>query len=132
VTPRRLSASPAVRRAIIAHARRERPNECCGFLLGAARRVKYAVPMRNVARRPATRYKIDDAAHIGLRRLLREISPALSIVGVYHSHPKGAAVPSPTDLREAMYPEWLYVIVGLKSGRADVRAYAFTRRGPRL
>jgi proteasome lid subunit RPN8/RPN11 len=129
---RRLDAPAEVRRAMVAHARQAHPHECCGFLVGSNRRIRYAVPMRNVAARPATRYKIDDGEHIRLRRLLREISPTLSIVGVYHSHPKGAAEPSPTDLREAMYRDWLYVIVGLKSARATVKAFAFNRRVRRL
>ena len=130
MTPRRFTAPVAVRRAIVAHARREAPNECCGFLLGAGRRVAYAMPMRNVAE-SRTRYQIDDAANIELRRLLRGVSPALSIVGVYHSHPAGDAEPSPTDIREAMYPDWLYVIVGLKRTRAVVRAFSLTRRRAR-
>jgi proteasome lid subunit RPN8/RPN11 len=54
-----------------------------------------------------TRYRIDDAAHVGLRRVLRGFVPAISIVGVYHSHPAGDAVPSPSDIAEAMYPDWV-------------------------
>ena len=46
--------------------------------------------------------------------MLRQFSPALSILGVYHSHPAGVAEPSPTDIDEAMYPEWAYVIIGLE------------------
>ncbi len=131
MTRGRVSAPAEVRRAIVAHARRERPNECCGLLLGAGRHVRYALPMRNVAASP-TRYRIDDAAHIKLRRLLREIEPPLSIVGVYHSHPGGGGAASPTDIQEAMYPDWLYVIVGLKprlsvGGRApEMRAFQIT------
>jgi proteasome lid subunit RPN8/RPN11 len=46
-------------------------------------------------------------------------------VGVYHSHPAGAALPSPRDLAEAHYPEWLFVIVGA-AGRS-VRAFRIAR-----
>lgn len=102
-----------VRKAIIAHARRERPNECCGLLVGTVREYLFAVAMTNVAPAPAVRYRIDDRAHIELRRLLRRCSPPLLIRGVYHSHPAGDARPSPTDIAEALYPEWLHVIVGL-------------------
>jgi proteasome lid subunit RPN8/RPN11 len=77
-----------------------------------------------------TRYRIGDRDHIALRRELRRFAPALEIVGVYHSHPAGAAMPSPTDLAEAHYAEWLHVIIGLRprvavagfrieAGRAD-------------
>jgi proteasome lid subunit RPN8/RPN11 len=104
----------AVRRAVVAQAKRERPSECCGFLVGRGRRVSHAVAMINAA--PGrTRYRIADRDHIGLRRELRRFTPALENVGVYHSHPAGAAAPSATDLTEAHYAEWLYLIVGLRS-----------------
>jgi proteasome lid subunit RPN8/RPN11 len=117
-----MEGAATVRRAMIAHARRENPNECCGFLLGRPREILYAVPMRNVAA-SRTRYRIDDRAHIALRRALRPIAPALEIVGVYHSHPAGDPVASPTDVAEAMYPEWVHVIIGLRGGRARVQAF---------
>jgi proteasome lid subunit RPN8/RPN11 len=69
------------------------------------------------------RYLVDPEAHIELRRALRQLKPALSIVGAYHSHPQGPATPSASDLSEAMYPAWTYLIVGFVRGRADVRAF---------
>ena len=123
---RALVIPPNVRKAIAAHAVRQRPRECCGFLLGHGRRVFYAAAMRNVAP-SATRYRIDDAAHIELRRLLRQFSPPISIVGVYHSHPAGGEIPSPTDIAEAMYPDWVHLIVGLAGRRPSVRAFRIAR-----
>ncbi len=116
----------AVRRAIVRHAARERPRECCGFLLGSGRAVAFAVAMPNVAR-GTTRFVIDPAAHIGMRRLVRRFAPALSIVGTYHSHPASPPVPSPRDIREAMYPEWVYVIAGPEGRRPRVRAFRIRR-----
>jgi len=120
----------AVRRALIAHARRDRPRECCGLLIGAGGRVSHAIAMRNVATGTA-RYQLDPREHIAVRRILRGCSPALEIIGVYHSHPNGAARPSPTDLTAAHYPAWAYVIVGLRGGRAVVRAFQIRQRRPR-
>jgi proteasome lid subunit RPN8/RPN11 len=117
-----LSLAPAVRRAIIGHAKRESPRECCGFLLGAPNRIVHALPMPNVADR-ATRYRIDDRAHIEVLRVLRHVVPALSVVGVYHSHTACAATPSARDLDEAMYPEWAYLIVSLEHRRTRVRGF---------
>jgi len=116
----------AVKRAIVAHARRDRPNECCGLLLGRGNAVQFALPMTNVLASP-TRYRISDAAHIECRRFLRAFAPELSVVGVYHSHPAGAAEPSPRDLAEAMYPDWLYVIVGLAPKPPMLRAFRISR-----
>lgn len=116
------TADPAVRRAIVAHARREAPNECCGFLLGRGTRILFALAVANVAA-SRTRYRVDDRVHIALRRTLRGLTPSLAILGVYHSHPAGSARASPTDVAEAMYPEWVSVIAGLGAGRPELRAY---------
>lgn len=107
--------------AIACHARRAHPRECCGFLIGARRRVLFAVATRNIAR-GRSRFRIDDATHIELRRALRRFAPALEIVGIYHSHPNGEARPSPTDVSEAFYPAWTYLIVGMRR-RVSIRAF---------
>jgi proteasome lid subunit RPN8/RPN11 len=113
---------PAVRRAIVAHARATLPDECCGLLLGRGSRVDYALPVANVAASP-TRFQLDPRAHIDVRRILRNLAPALEIVGVYHSHPHGDAQPSSTDVREAAYRNWLHVIVGLAGSRSSLGAF---------
>ena len=59
-----------VRRAIVAHARRERPNECCGLLLGRGTAVQFALPVANVLA-SATRYRISD----GHSSLAGEVPP---------------------------------------------------------
>lgn len=120
----------AVRRAIVDHARHDAPLECCGFLIGAPGRVMFAAPMTN-AEKSRVRYRVDDRAHIELRRVLRGIRPALSILGVYHSHPAGAAWPSETDVAEALYPEWMYLIIGLEGARPIIRAFRIRQGVPR-
>jgi len=119
-------AMPArVGRAILEHARREAPRECCGLLLGTRRTIHYAVALPNRSRL-RTRYRIDPRDHVGWRRHLRQVSPELAIVGVYHSHPTGPPEPSPTDVAEAHYPEWIHVIATLQ-GRARTRAFRIRR-----
>ena len=110
------------RRTIVDHATRDRPLECCGLLVGRDRTVIAAVPMRNAAA-SASRFRVDDREHIALRRALRLISPPAHVIGVYHSHPAGPARPSPTDLAEAHYPDWLYVIAGFVGSRVQVRGF---------
>jgi len=119
---RHIVMPPAVRRAIVAHAEREAPNECVGFLVGRGAHVIAAVPLQNVAA-SRTRYRVDDAAHLQLRRQLRSFAPPIEILGVYHSHPAGDPVPSPTDVAEAHYPDWVHVIVGLRRRARPLRAY---------
>jgi proteasome lid subunit RPN8/RPN11 len=115
----------AVRLAILLHARREAPRECCGFLVGRDSRIALAVPMRNADARPRARYRIDPLDHIRVRRLVRELAPGLQIVGVYHSHPHDRPVPSRSDVDEAYYPEWAHVIIGRP--RETIRAYRIQR-----
>jgi proteasome lid subunit RPN8/RPN11 len=119
----------AVRRAILDHARSARPLECCGLLVGRKHEVLFAWPVRNVAESPV-RFEVDARAHIDLRRVVRRFVPTLAIVGVYHSHPRGPASPSPADIDEALYADWIHLIVGLAGGRA--RMAAFRIRGGRV
>jgi proteasome lid subunit RPN8/RPN11 len=107
--------------AITDHARRDAPKECCGLLVGTVQRIDESVPMTNRAA-GATRFQVDPGEHIALNRRLR--GSGRQVVGVYHSHPRGPAEPSPVDVREAHYPEFVYVIVSLAdSARPEVRAY---------
>ena len=125
----RVVLPPAVRRAIVAHTRDAQPAECCGLLLGRGARVAHAIRMANRAA-PPHRYRIDDRAHIALRKILRDIRPPLTIVGVYHSHPRGSLEPSATDRAEAHYPDWVHVIAGTHGRR--VRLAAFRIRAGRV
>ena len=109
------------------HALREQPRECCGLLVGNRGGITHAVAMKNVEA-GLTRYRVDDRAHIELRRWLRTFAPALEILGVYHSHPAGDAVASPTDIAESMYPDWIHLIVGLKPRQPVVRAFRIQRQ----
>ena len=129
--PSRMTLPVGVRRAILAHARRDAPRECCGFLIGRRGRVLHAAVMRNAAARSRVQFRIDPAEHISLRRELRRLSPALEIVGIYHSHPAGPPEPSDQDRREAHYREWLYVIAIGESDKFRLRAYRIDRRTPR-
>jgi desampylase len=123
-----LSRTVAVTRAVLAslitHAREESPRECCGLLLGRGDEVAEVRRARNVASTPATRFVIDPKDHIDARRDGR--ARGLEILGFYHSHPHGAAVPSATDVAEAAYPGSAYAIIGLGAEVPEVRVFEFT------
>ena len=105
---------------VIAHAREDAPNECCGMIAtsdGEAVRIHRA---RNTAASPF-RYEMDGMEQY---RIQTEIEDAGHELGaIYHSHTRSAPEPSQTDINLAFYPEALYVIVGLKSPEPDVRAW---------
>jgi proteasome lid subunit RPN8/RPN11 len=102
---------------LVAHAREDAPNECCGYLRardGVVEQVYRAVNQR------ASPYGYE----FGFEALqaVNDLDDQGFEVGVYHSHPKSAAEPSQTDINLAMYPHWSYVIVSL-AGEPDVRAW---------
>lgn len=106
--------------AIVAHARRERPAECCGVLLGAGLIVSEAAATRNRAPSPA-RFLIDPKDHVDARREARR--RGLDVVGFYHSHPHSEPQPSETDRAEAGYPDHVYLIVSLAAEPPAARLF---------
>ena len=105
---------------VIAHAREEAPNECCGMIASADGEAVAIHRARNTAASPF-RYEMDGMEQY---RIQTEIEDAGHELGaIYHSHTRSAPEPSQTDINLAFYPEALYVIVGLKSPEPDVRAW---------
>ncbi len=105
---------------VVAQARAEAPNECCG-LIAARDGVAVAVhPARNAARSPL-RYEMDGAEQYKLQSAIEDAG--LDLGAIYHSHPRSPPLPSPTDVNLAFYPESLYVIVGLAGAAPEVRAW---------
>ena len=112
---------------ITAHARRDVPRECCGLLIGTDTEVTEAVPASNEADDPLRRYEVSPIAHLAQIRRCRELAKAtgvdVGVVGAYHSHPRSAPEPSPTD-REQAFEDFLYLIAGpVEDAPPDVRAY---------
>jgi len=116
----------AVRAEILAHARDEAPNECCGLLIGRGSQIDECVRVRNVAANTAARYLVDPAEHIAINRRLR--GTTRSVIGAYHSHPHAPPVPSETDCREAYYPDYIWLIVSLSDPGGALAAFTLTDR----
>jgi proteasome lid subunit RPN8/RPN11 len=106
--------------AMVAHCLREAPLECCGILGGASCRVSSFHPLRNVAA-SETRYDADPQDLIRAWVWLREHGS--DIAAIYHSHPRWAAVPSATDLRENHYGPVPRIIVSLLADPPEVRIW---------
>ena len=105
---------------VIAHAREDAPNECCGMIASRDGEAVAVHRARNTAASPF-RYEIDGMEQY---RIQTEIEDAgLELGAIYHSHTRSAPEPSQTDINLAFYPDALYVIVGLKSAEPDVRAW---------
>ena len=88
-------------------------NECCGILRGIGRRVCAVELTRNVATKPARHFEIDPAALIAAHKSAR--AGGLPLLGYFHSHPKGIAVPSVTDVAQAAPDGLIWLIMAAQS-----------------
>lgn len=112
---------------IVAHARRDHPDEACGVIIGPAGsdRAERVVEMLNADRSP-TFFRFDPAEQL---RLYNEMDDRdEEIVVVYHSHTATQAYPSRTDISYAAEPQAHYLLVSTREGGADdgpveVRSY---------
>lgn len=132
--PAAVALPASIREAIVAQARAEYPNEACGLIVGDAwaggggRALRY-LPTRNKAGSPY-RYEIDPE---DLLRLTIETDDADEVFwGIAHSHIHSPAVPSPTDVGLAFYPDALYLLVSLSDDEADPATGAPSLRAWRI
>jgi proteasome lid subunit RPN8/RPN11 len=108
---------------IVAHARRDHPDEACGVIAGpeGTDRPERFIPMLNAARSP-TFYEFDSA---DLLKLYRELDANGEVpVVIYHSHTATEAYPSRTDASIAAEPDAHYVLVSTRDPEVhEFRSY---------
>jgi proteasome lid subunit RPN8/RPN11 len=105
-----LSMSRAFREMMIAHARNEVPNECCGLLLGKDGVVERVVAIKSDPPAPDM-YFMDPVQQVGVFTEMQENGQ--SLLGIYHSHPESPAEPSGTDVQLAYHRGVAYFIISL-------------------
>lgn len=111
-SPAPLVVPAQIGQAMLAHAYACHPEESCGLLAAdASGRIRMAYPLTNVLHSP-TNYTIDPVEHF--RALRHAERQGWELAGVFHSHPHTQAYPSPTDVRLAAEPDWLYVVIGME------------------
>lgn len=110
---------------LIAHARAEAPNECCGVVA-----VEQGLPRRAVRVHQAVnvfkthlKFEIDG---LELMKMLEDIErDGLELGAIYHSHTRTPPKPSQTDIGFAdRWPGIEWIILGLAGGdEPEVRSY---------
>lgn len=108
---------------MVAHAREDLPNECCGLIGGSDENAQTLYRARNAFASPFS-YRVDPGDQYRIiEKEMRDRGEEL--VAIYHSHTKSPAYPSQTDLNEAVsWPEQTYLIVSLADLEApDVKAF---------
>ena len=113
----------AIHDEIVAHARRDHPDEACGVVAGpvGSGRPERFIPMLNAARSP-TFYEFDSADLLQLYKQMaaNDEEPVV----VYHSHTATEAYPSRTDVSYASEPNAHYVLVSTRdAARDEFRSY---------
>jgi proteasome lid subunit RPN8/RPN11 len=106
---------------LIAHARADAPNECCGMVASRDGEAVAVHRATNTAASPL-RYVIDGREQYEIQTAIEDAG--LELGAIYHSHTRSAPEPSQTDVNLAFYPEALYIIVGLEHDEPDVRAWS--------
>ncbi|NIY74555.1 M67 family metallopeptidase [Thalassospira sp. HF15] len=101
------------------------PQEACGLLIAAIdtpNKIRRVVFARNVAEDPLTTFEIDPQTLIECHRTARHKGER--VVGCFHSHPNGKALPSPTDRARADENGFLWLVIATEhNGAVDSRMY---------
>jgi proteasome lid subunit RPN8/RPN11 len=116
-----LTISRAILDGILAHARRDHPDEACGVVAGTAGRPVRLIEMANAERSP-TFYRFDSKEQLRVWREMdaRDEEPVV----IYHSHTATEAYPSRTDISLASEPDAHYLLVSTRDpDHAEVRSY---------
>ena len=95
---------------MVAQARAEVPIEACGILAGTDGKVEKLYRMAN-ADAASDHFMMEPAEQFAVVKDIR--SAGLEMLAIYHSHPESPARPSAEDIRLALTPGVIYVIVSL-------------------
>ena len=109
--------------AMVAHARRDHPDEACGVLAGpeGSDRPERHIPMVNAERSP-TFYRFDAQEQLKVWRAMDDADEVPVVI--YHSHTATEAYPSRTDVSLAAEPDAHYVLVSTRNpDRYELRSY---------
>ena len=119
-----MKISPQAMEEMVAHCRKEYPNEACGYLGGEEDRITDAFPIRNDAASP-TWYEMNPADQLKAQKEIRR--EGLQHLAVYHSHVATEAYPSRRDIDRATavqdFFDGRYVLVTLKDPAPHARAF---------
>ena len=105
--------------AMVAHAQKTYPNECCGAMLGTldgdSKIVSEAIALENAFEgAQAARYELRPEDLLAADKAARE--RGMDLIGIYHSHPDCDAYFSKTDLQNSC-PWYSFVVLSIQKGK---------------
>lgn len=96
--------------------------EICGLIASLDGHPTHCYPVANVSTQPQRQFQLDPAQQIAALRHMR--GQGETLFALYHSHPSSPATPSVADIKQASYPDALYLIISLHTtGTLQMRAY---------
>ncbi len=100
---------------MVAQAKALAPIEACGILAGKDNKAEKLFEMTNADNR-SNHFMMEPKEQFAVVKDIR--SAGLEMLAIYHSHPETPARPSTEDIRLALTPDVIYVIVSLQSANA--------------
>ncbi|MDR1602365.1 MAG: M67 family metallopeptidase [Tannerella sp.] len=110
--------------AIFEHAQDELPNEACGLLTGSGDTALQQHALTNIDHSPV-HFALDPREQFCVLKIAR--ADSRRILASYHSHPASPARPSDEDIRLALDPDIIYIIVSLMNPEPDIKAFSIVR-----
>lgn len=108
---------------MVDHLNQARPNEGCGILAAKDGVIVKVFKMTNAAASPL-RYSLDSDEQFAAYKKIDD--EGWELAGVFHSHTRTEAYPSPTDIHKAI-EDVPYVIVSLAQESPSIRAFRITK-----
>lgn len=98
-------------------------SEICGLIgSNAEGQAINCYPIANSSEFPQNRFLLDASQQIAAMKQMRERNE--SLFAIYHSHPHAPAVPSHSDVEQAVYPDALHLIISLDTkGILELRCF---------
>ena len=116
-----LEIPETIKEKIISHAARDMPNEACGMLAGHAGVVETHYEMSN-SDQSGEHFTLVPAEQFQVIKAIR--ASGMSLLGIYHSHPASPARPSEEDIRLALTPDVVHVIVSMQTqDQPDIKGF---------
>ncbi|MCP4609023.1 MAG: M67 family metallopeptidase [Planctomycetes bacterium] len=114
---KKLEIPTTIFQQMVAQAKALAPIEDCGILAGSNGKVEKLYKMTNTDN-SSTHYMMDPQEQFAAVKDIR--SAGLEMLAIYHSHPETPARPSAVDIKLALTPNVIYVIVSLHKNNGFV------------
>ncbi len=105
---------------ILLHAKKDLPNEACGYLAGQGKIVSKAYAVKNIDQ-SHEHFSFDPEEQFAVVKEMRKKD--LVPIAVYHSHPETPSRPSKEDIRLAYDPDISHVIISLAKDLPDIKSF---------